>query len=139
MAKFVSCGFIVAELRGWLLCHVTRSGDRWDFPKGKAEIDESDLQAAIRELREETGLELNQLDRFVDLGRHGYQREKDLHLFYVNVPLVEVEKLHCDTLVIGRDYPEMDGFELVPSAKAVERLGPRMQEYVKAYLPKDLL
>jgi 8-oxo-dGTP pyrophosphatase MutT (NUDIX family) len=30
----------------------------WDFPKGNIEIDETEMQAATRELREETGIEI---------------------------------------------------------------------------------
>jgi 8-oxo-dGTP pyrophosphatase MutT (NUDIX family) len=30
----------------------------WDFPKGNMEIDETEMQAATRELREETGIEI---------------------------------------------------------------------------------
>jgi 8-oxo-dGTP pyrophosphatase MutT (NUDIX family) len=39
-----------------LLVHRPKYDD-WTFPKGKAEPDESDLECALREVREETGLE----------------------------------------------------------------------------------
>ena len=39
-----------------LLVHRPKYDD-WTFPKGKAEPDESDLDCALREVREETGLE----------------------------------------------------------------------------------
>lgn len=39
-----------------LIVHRPRYDD-WDFPKGKRESDESDLECAIRETREETGYE----------------------------------------------------------------------------------
>ena len=38
-----------------LLVHRPKYDD-WTFPKGKAEPDESDLDCALREVREETGL-----------------------------------------------------------------------------------
>lgn len=41
-----------------LLCHV--NGDHWGFAKGHPEKGESERQAAIRELKEETGLEIDQ-------------------------------------------------------------------------------
>ncbi len=36
--------------------------DDWTFPKGKAEDGESDEECAVREVREETGLECELLD-----------------------------------------------------------------------------
>jgi bis(5'-nucleosidyl)-tetraphosphatase len=38
-----------------------RNGNFWAFPKGHAEQDESPLEAATRELKEETGLEIVRL------------------------------------------------------------------------------
>jgi 8-oxo-dGTP pyrophosphatase MutT (NUDIX family) len=38
----------------------------WGFPKGHKEGDESDLEAACRELQEETGLEVEQIEAHVD-------------------------------------------------------------------------
>ena len=35
-----------------------RSGGHWGFPKGRIEPGESDLQAALREAREESGIEM---------------------------------------------------------------------------------
>ena len=40
-------------------------GGYWNFPKGKLELAERSWQAALREVREETGLKSTEL-RFVD-------------------------------------------------------------------------
>lgn len=54
-----SAGFVCfreepgSGIRKWLLLDY---GQHWDFPKGHVEPGESDLEAAIRELREETSL-----------------------------------------------------------------------------------
>lgn len=39
-------------------------GGYWDFPKGKLEGDETPKQAAIREIKEETNLDLEPLEHF---------------------------------------------------------------------------
>ena len=59
MKKIKSCGFIVYKLddegQKYLLLHQTKSGT-WSFPKGRMEAGEDELQTALRELYEETGL-----------------------------------------------------------------------------------
>ena len=54
----LSCGILILNAQHeLLLCHVTGQ-DHWDLPKGGAHADESPLQAALRETREETGWEV---------------------------------------------------------------------------------
>lgn len=54
-----SAGLLVyrnyAHDRLWLLAQ--KWNNRWEFPKGKIEFDEAPLQTALRETREETGIE----------------------------------------------------------------------------------
>jgi 8-oxo-dGTP pyrophosphatase MutT (NUDIX family) len=50
----------------------------WNFPKGKLEQGEKDFKAALREVKEETGL--NQYDLSIDYNFKVYQR----YVFYVN-------------------------------------------------------
>lgn len=54
-------------------------GRHWDFPKGHVKKGESDLQAAIRELREETGIDNAQiLPNFAHEIHYFFRREKSL-------------------------------------------------------------
>jgi len=63
MAEQRSCGFLI--VRGdpigefLLMRHV----DRWDLPKGHVDPGETDLQCAYRELLEETGIAMNDVER----------------------------------------------------------------------------
>lgn len=111
--KRLSCGIVIlndeAEL---LLCHVT-GHDHWDLPKGGPAPGESPLAAALRETREETGLELDP-SALLDLGRLDYRPRKDLHLFATLMPRFDTGVLRCDSLFTDdsgiRRLPEMDGF-----------------------------
>ena len=139
MHQIVSCGFILAEPRGILICHPTSGGNRWDFPKGRVNQGEDHLDAAIRETFEETGLVLNKdviSNKVVDLGRHGYNREKDLHMFCLELDKIDVTSLQCTSYFEdhrGKIIPEMDAFILVRSDNLLTRLGQHMQLWMKEH------
>ena len=48
-------------------------GGHWDFPKGKLEAGENKLQAAIRELSEETGARNVEIKRFLGILEHSFE------------------------------------------------------------------
>lgn len=71
-----SCGVVVytGAPREYLLLHYP-SG-HWDFPKGHVERGEADLEAALREVREETGLrDVQVLPGFAHTFEYFYKRE----------------------------------------------------------------
>ncbi len=79
-APVLSCGILVLDDRDeLLLCHATGTS-RWDIPKGRREPGESEIEAAIRETAEESGLRFTP-QVLLDLGRFRYRPGKDLHLF----------------------------------------------------------
>ena len=81
-----SCGVVLFnETKVLLLQHPdgTKVG-HWDFPKGHVEIGESELQTAVRELAEETGItDLRVFDEVIDLDIHEVNPPKeDRHHHY---------------------------------------------------------
>ena len=62
-----SCGAIVyrkSRDRIELLLIQNRYGGHWSFPKGHVEGEETEVQSALREVKEETGLDIRLLDGF---------------------------------------------------------------------------
>ena len=62
MNPIKSCGVIVFRRdpgRSFLLM---RHVDRWDFPKGHVDAGETEMQCALRELEEETGISAGQIN-----------------------------------------------------------------------------
>ncbi|TPQ39654.1 NUDIX hydrolase [Burkholderia ubonensis] len=113
--RTVSCGVVILDTAGRVfLAHATDT-THWDIPKGQGEPGETPADAALRELREETGVELAAA-RLVDLGRFAYRHDKDLHLFAVQVADDEIDPACCTCTSLfpsrrdGSPIPEMDAY-----------------------------
>ena len=89
----LSCGVVVARKTdaGWVTL-MLRAFHHWDFPKGIRERGEEPMQAAIREVDEETGvseLSFDWGDRFFETGP--YSRGKIARYFIATTTQEEVE------------------------------------------------
>jgi 8-oxo-dGTP pyrophosphatase MutT (NUDIX family) len=130
--KKVSCGIIITDGTRYLMCHPTGS-HWWNIPKGIMDPGESFDEAAIRELKEETGLSASKKD--IDfIGHFPYKRDKDLALFLMKVETMpDVRKLFCDsTFKQGhKDIPEMDGFQIVSKSIFLEKINPALRKVVE--------
>jgi len=119
MKEIVTAAIVIIDKEGNILgCHGTGkpSNMGYDFPKGKVEEGETDAVAALRELREETGLVLNETD-LIDAGVHPHNKEKDIHIFInrVNV-LPNPSNLKCTSYFETKDgkmLPEMNGYKII--------------------------
>ena len=118
MKKRITAAVVIINRDGAILgCHGTgkprESG--FDFPKGLVEENETDIQGALRELREETGIELD-ASRLIDAGVHKHNKEKDIHLFiYRTDKMPDIWSLECNSFFsIGeKQFPEVDFFEII--------------------------
>lgn len=97
----------------------------WGFPKGHVEAGETDVQAAQREVEEETGIPVAQqrmLEGFEDDTDYKFRRgsilvEKDVRFFLIEAGTRDVKISH-----------EHSGFAWLPYSAALERVsfeGPR--------------
>lgn len=115
MHAALSCGVLVIAATGeLLLCHAT--GTRyWDIPKGGGEPGEAPVAVAMRETREECGLELDAAT-LLDLGSFRYRPAKDLHLFAALTARLDARSCRCTSMFTdakGVTKPEMDGYRWV--------------------------
>ncbi|MGZ3237054.1 MAG: NUDIX hydrolase [Burkholderiaceae bacterium] len=133
MALPISCGtLIVNSKRQLLLCHVTNT-DKWDIPKGMQNPGESTLEAAMRELYEETGLKFDE-NLFENIGEFDYRSDKKLHLFKVHASndFGSLNHLRCTSFfshhITGKSMPEVDGFCWVPREDIEKFCWPKMAQ-----------
>lgn len=89
----------------------------YDFPKGQNEQGETDRDAALRELREEAGLELEFPETLIDCGIYKHNSEKNIHIFLYQVSeFPDLSSLRCDSYFIdsfGNTCPEIDGYKII--------------------------
>jgi len=118
-APAVSCGVVLANLRGDIfVCHATGTS-RWDLPKGLGDPGEDPRDAAVREAWEEAGLRLPAAP-LVDLGEFAYLPAKRLHLFALRVAddAIDVSRCRCRSFFAhhrtGLDTPEADAWAWKP-------------------------
>jgi len=129
MPRLVSCGVIARRTLGeLLLCHATTY---WDIPKGLRDAGETSVAAALRELREETGLVVAE-DCLHALGVHRYLPGKDLHMFLLEPPdpALSIDACHCSSHYTprygGRPVPEVDAYRWALRADVPSLCGKNM-------------
>jgi putative (di)nucleoside polyphosphate hydrolase len=133
MSLSTSCGtLIVNKDRQLLLCHVTNT-EKWDIPKGLQEPGESTLEAAVRELHEETGLKFDET-LFQEIGCFDYHRNKRLHLYRLHAAddFDNLDHLVCTShfshRVTGTATPEVDAYCWASRADIENLCWPRMAQ-----------
>lgn len=113
-----SAVLVVTEDNMLLACHSTGKAFKdgnYDLPKGHIDKGETAKEAAVRELREETGIKAKESD-LKDLGEFPYNRVKNLHLFWYDIGKLDTKDLKCTSYftMYGKKQPEVNGFKLTP-------------------------
>jgi putative (di)nucleoside polyphosphate hydrolase len=129
----VTCGVIVTDGQRMLICHPTH-GRNWDIPKGRKDPGEEDIDTAVRELREETGI-LADPELMIYLGEHDYKRNKRLVLFRYDVEnMPDPALLICTSTfeMHGKRFPEMDAFVVTTKEVAVEKVNPDLARIINS-------
>jgi 8-oxo-dGTP pyrophosphatase MutT (NUDIX family) len=126
---FLSCGVVLARKTddGWMTL-LLRAYHHWDFPKGLQEVGEEPLEAAQREVREETSIEdlaFDWGDRFMETGP--YSRGKTARYY-----MAQTEQA---TVVMGispeTGEPEHHEWRWVTFDEAYDLASPRVRSVVQ--------
>lgn len=121
----VTCGtYLYSSVHGkFLVCHPTNSRwNSWSIPKGVMEPGESVYEVCVRELHEETGIDLSKVDiksKHALPSRKYNKRAKTLESFLVITDKDFSEHQYTSNLVEGKDFPENDKWKWVALEEAV--------------------
>ena len=124
-----SCGFVlVRKTASGPLTLMLRAWHHWDFPKGLREDGEQAIEAAVREVGEETGisdLTMEWGERYLDSGP--YSRGKTARYFLAST---ETEKVEMG-LSPETGEPEHHEWRWVSLDEAYDLSSPRVKNVVK--------
>ena len=127
-----SCGIIFYQNGQILLGHCTGQ-KHWDLPKGKAENNESFVEAAIRECKEETGFIVKE-NELILLGEVSYRKGKRLVLFFCPSKIKpNPDELRCSTTYVnkhGKRRPDIDSYKYVDLKDCPKYLTQRMSKSI---------
>lgn len=116
-----SCGCIIVD-EGKVLLVGAKDDDGmlyWGFPKGHKELGESDVETAIRETKEEVGLDVKIIDDEPIVVSHPMNDNKDLKQIWLFIAKL-VDDKRCELV---RQDDEIDCVEWVDLEKAGDYLG----------------
>ena len=132
----VSCGgIVICRGKVLILYYKSKKGTGWVLPKGKAELNESYKQAALREVKEEAGAKARAVK---PLGKTEYNFErgnltisKTVHWF-----LMVTDSFYCkpqteENFVDGGFYKEHEAYHLLKYQDEKEMLCKAFSEYAK--------
>lgn len=126
------------DVKEILICRAPNHKDapnQWDLPKGHVEEGESTVLSAVRELYEETGLEVG--PEALDFVANEVGQEKILHIFELDGDYIPEDfKFSCHSTFewYGRELPEMVEWRWVPLTFAKNYLYKNLQCVVDKYL-----
>lgn len=126
----ITCGsFVVDSANKILLCKATNSYFGWGVPKGLPETNEEYIDAAKRELIEETGINIDSFPhKMQPLGISEYpNKKKSIVGFLFMVNGIINQKLICKSKFFDLAYnmyrPEVDDYMWVDLYKAIDIVG----------------
>ncbi|MBN0970883.1 bis(5'-nucleosyl)-tetraphosphatase [Mycoplasma phocoeninasale] len=127
MKKEKSCGAIIFKsINGRLnVLLIQQIGGHWGFPKGHVEDHETEHQTAIREVKEETNIEIKIVGDFRETNSYSPIRDiyKDV-IYFIGIPTNNEIKTQASEISEATWYPIEEALEKVtfPNDIAILRL-----------------
>ena len=101
-------------------------GSKWEFPGGKKDADETFEQCVAREVKEETGIDVQVHEKFMEIKRRYHERVIWLNFYLCSHLSGEPTPVDCDR-VLWADVDELTQYDFPPANEEVIR---RLMELV---------
>lgn len=135
--------FLFNEKNEVLIVHPTNAPlNTWSIPKGLVDEGETPYDAAKRELKEETNIDLDKCE--IVFIRHGQKNaryksgKKTLCAFFAKIRNSDALQLKCNSIVEGRNFYENDKIEWVTQNKALNLIHATQIEILIDFNPLSL-
>lgn len=131
MEKVKACGFLIYRTEPQRSILLMKHPRRWDLPKGHVDDGETNLQCALRELHEETGITEDDLriedgfkykDRYIFETKKGKKKNKTL--------IVYLAELINDVEIVPTEHDDYKWFDWDPPHAIQEMAIDPLLEYV---------
>jgi len=131
-----TCGVFLVCNNKLLIGHVTNSQD-WSIPKGLIDPNETELEAALRELKEETNIDSECLKFHNGTQLYvPYEHKKKTLCAFLAFTDIEHDAI-CYSIVTshgGEPFPEIDYFKWVNFDEAFEKIHPTQKSCLRHYI-----
>ena len=111
----ITCGVAIFNNKNQLLIGKATNGNNWSIPKGLNENNETFEMSAIREVYEETGIDISK-SKLELVGEENYKNQsKKIIMFKTYLDYLDLNKVVCNSFFEYKikKLPELDKFELV--------------------------
>lgn len=136
MVTETSAGAVVFH-RGEKIEYLLLLANFWGFPKGHVEAGESERDAALREIREEAGLDVTLLDGFRELDEYSYRR-RDANIHKIAIFFL-AQAPHRDSK-ISWEHKEMAWLSFEEALKRLTyRNGQEILRKANEFLQREIL
>ncbi len=127
--KVLTCATLIysKETNRFLVCHVTET-KHWSLPKGIYDVeDDHPINAAIREVQEETGYEILDVWNMAYVGTYLYLAAKDMSLYFYQIENeLPISKMKCSTTFTSKysskPKPEVDNYKWIEFSQFKDHL-----------------
>ena len=109
----ISCmGIIITQKHNITYVVLLRDKDNcWVIPKGHNENDENFIETAIREVKEETGININKYNLISKISEYEYYSDKEKCDKLIKAYLFKIAKKHKLFLYIKKTLSKGNGFQ----------------------------
>ena len=140
MLENKSCGFLIVRGEGVREFLLMRHADRWDLPKGHVDEGETEMECALRELEEETGIasrDIEVIDGFRFTHQYPVRSKRDGQLDDKKL-VVFLARLVRDVTINATEHGGYEWFAWRPPHKIQERTIDPLLAAVEAFVASNI-